>query len=36
DSLPLRMRSPAGQALQQGVLHLFPANLLNEALPCSA
>ena len=34
-SLPLRLRSPAGQALQQAVLP-FPATLLNEAMPCSA
>ena len=31
-SLPLRLRSPAGQALQQAVLP-FPATLLNEAMP---
>ena len=35
-SLPLRLRSPAGQALQQAVLPPFPATLLNEAMPCSA
>ena len=35
-SLPLRLHSPAGQALQQAVLPPFPATLLNEAMPCSA
>ena len=30
-SLPLRLRSPAGQALQQAVLPPFPATLLNVA-----
>lgn len=35
-SLPLRLRSPAGQALQQAVLPPFPATLHNEAMPCSA
>lgn len=35
-SLPLCLRSTAGQALQQAVLPPFPHTLLNEAMPCSA
>ena len=35
-SLPLRLTSAAGQALQRAVLPPFPRTLLNEAMPCSA
>ncbi|EIW9478547.1 MULTISPECIES: nickel import ATP-binding protein NikE [Klebsiella] len=35
-SLPLRLTSAAGQALQRAVLPPFPHTLLNEAMPCSA
>ncbi|EMN8584371.1 TPA: nickel import ATP-binding protein NikE [Klebsiella aerogenes] len=35
-SLPLRLTSAAGQALQRAVLPPFPRTLLNEAIPCSA
>ncbi|HBU7546997.1 nickel import ATP-binding protein NikE [Klebsiella aerogenes] len=35
-SLPLRLTSAAGQALQRAVLPPFPRTLLNEAMLCSA
>ncbi|MEQ3411058.1 nickel import ATP-binding protein NikE [Klebsiella aerogenes] len=35
-SLPLRLTSAAGQALQRAILPPFPRTLLNEAMPCSA
>ena len=35
-SLPLRLTSAAGQALQRAVLPPFSRTLLNEAMPCSA
>lgn len=35
-SLPLRLTSAAGQALQRAVLPPFPRTLLNEDIPCSA